>query len=195
MNTIQTNRPLERHKVVRSGPRAPISGYKRGLIYARDGFHCAFCGAAGNFNLDHVVPWSAGGSDAAVNLRLLCEACNQDRSNYKTMGDDRLRLPVLPDCFECRQWSFNPDRVEDDEFYDGPDRSGWVLVYCGRCEITRADPEDVEDFEEFERVAVPIMCEEQYRAFLRIRYWMRAVGRRVHSEYFPPGTTYLSESE
>jgi hypothetical protein len=70
-----------------------------------------------------------------------------------------------------------------------------VLVYCGRCEITRADPEDVEDFEEFERVAVPIMCEEQYRAFLRIRYWMRAVGRRVHGEYFPPGTTYLSESE
>ena len=58
----------------------------RGLILERDGGKCQACGgvpAPGNtveLQLDHVVPYSLGGSDAAGNLQVLCQACNVHKS-------------------------------------------------------------------------------------------------------------------
>lgn len=78
-------------KSVRRAPRhsipsrllAPIARYRRKIpiqirtrIYARDGHKCVHCGTENGLTLDHIVPWSAGGSDDESNLQTLCQSCN-----------------------------------------------------------------------------------------------------------------------
>ena len=77
----------ERWPVVRSGPRTLIPRDVRVAVYKRDRFRCSFCGETWNLTLDHIVPWSAGGSDDPSNLRTLCRDCNERRSNYRYCGD------------------------------------------------------------------------------------------------------------
>lgn len=50
-------------------------------VVRRDGEKCARCGATTCLTLDHIVPKSRGGSNAIVNLQLLCEPCNQAKGN------------------------------------------------------------------------------------------------------------------
>lgn len=56
-------------------------------IYLRDGLACAYCGATledgARLSLDHIRPYSAGGSNKPSNLITCCGQCNsvrQDRS-------------------------------------------------------------------------------------------------------------------
>lgn len=56
--------------------RAHISNSIRASVYARDHHRCVTCGATDRLSLDHIVPWSAGGSDKPDNLRTLCIPCN-----------------------------------------------------------------------------------------------------------------------
>jgi hypothetical protein len=78
--------PAERHPVLRTGERAPISWPVRLAVRIRDGNTCRLCGAwvrHADAELDHIVPWSAGGPDCTSNLRVLCRDCNQTRSNFR----------------------------------------------------------------------------------------------------------------
>ncbi|NUO57264.1 MAG: hypothetical protein HOV78_11400 [Hamadaea sp.] len=45
-------------------------------MYARDGWKCVQCGAMAPLSLDHIWPWSLGGSDRPENLQTLCMPCN-----------------------------------------------------------------------------------------------------------------------
>jgi hypothetical protein len=45
-------------------------------VYERDGWKCVLCEAANNLSLDHIWPWSLGGSDDPENLQTLCLPCN-----------------------------------------------------------------------------------------------------------------------
>lgn len=65
----------------RSGTRLPISGDVRSAVFDRDGEFCQFCGTANDLTLDHIIPWSHGGPDTVVNLRVLCRPCNSSRGN------------------------------------------------------------------------------------------------------------------
>lgn len=113
--------PLERLPLVRTGEREPIdSGVRRG-VWLRDGGRCQWCGYAYGLQLDHIVPWSNGGSDRSDNLRLLCDRCNETRSNRRTDSWTR----VLPVAFECRR-CVRPQRRLDDN--DEP-----VNAYCIAC--------------------------------------------------------------
>lgn len=56
--------------------RAHISNSTRQTVYARDGHRCVVCGTADRLSLDHIIPWSASGSDKPDNLRTLCVPCN-----------------------------------------------------------------------------------------------------------------------
>lgn len=42
----------------------------------RDGWVCLHCGSPDDLTLDHVIPWSVGGSDETNNLQTLCRSCN-----------------------------------------------------------------------------------------------------------------------
>jgi len=48
-------------------------------VYARDGYACVFCGATEPLSLDHIWPWSLGGSDEPENLQTLCIPCNSKK--------------------------------------------------------------------------------------------------------------------
>lgn len=57
--------------------RRRISRRVRDLVFARDGYRCRQCGRREYLELDHVEPWSLGGSDEPENLQTLCSRCNR----------------------------------------------------------------------------------------------------------------------
>lgn len=87
----------ERWPVLRRGEREPVNRLTRRLIYLRDGHRCRLCHRRGLLELDHIVPWSAGGPDTSENLRSLCGGCNSARSNFRTESD----LPAVPVTVAC----------------------------------------------------------------------------------------------
>lgn len=91
---------MERLPVVGRG----MSPQLRNDILERNGFTCQLCGAgAGDpdpFNpnrklrlhIDHIKPVSSGGSNDRNNLRVLCSACNQGRSNIQSPSESALNI-------------------------------------------------------------------------------------------------------
>lgn len=61
--------------------RSRIPVRVRRLVYARDGHACVECEAVDDLSLDHIIPWSKGGSDAPENLRTLCRSCNSSKGD------------------------------------------------------------------------------------------------------------------
>ena len=55
--------------------RIPIASGQRKRILDRDGGVCRYCGDPAE-HLDHVLPWSKGGSNSDGNLVASCMACN-----------------------------------------------------------------------------------------------------------------------
>ena len=59
---------------------------KRLAIYIRDGMACAYCGAdaeTSQLTLDHVKPFSQGGSNGTNNLITACLICNSRRGTAR----------------------------------------------------------------------------------------------------------------
>lgn len=48
----------------------------RQRVYARDLYRCLECGSSERLSLDHIWPYSLGGTDSIDNLRTLCVSCN-----------------------------------------------------------------------------------------------------------------------
>lgn len=67
-------------EIFRRGPHAKqrqaIPTEVRRAVYERDGYQCLHCGTTENLSLDHIHPWSLGGSDDPENLQTLCRPCN-----------------------------------------------------------------------------------------------------------------------
>jgi hypothetical protein len=130
-----------RYPVIRSGEREPIDPYKRRLIFIRDGYTCQWCGlhvepdtpAPGkDLVLDHVIPWSAGGSDRSDNLRTLCYRCNEDRSNYVDLNPPRL-IGVAADCYWCAE---RQGEIPSLLIGVPPSQLDRIPAFCGRCSAT-----------------------------------------------------------
>ena len=68
--------------------RQAIRRQTREEVDRRDGGTCTSCGGTEHLSLDHVVPWSRGGSDDAPNLVLACRSCNSSK-NAKTPAEWR----------------------------------------------------------------------------------------------------------
>lgn len=67
--------------------RSPSENNRYAVMHAA-GFKCQCCGSKpskGNdvvLHIDHVIPFSKGGSNEAGNLQVLCSHCNIAKSNY-----------------------------------------------------------------------------------------------------------------
>jgi hypothetical protein len=70
-----------RWALARDDERADIPETLRARVYARDGHRCLLCGAGYDLTLDHIVPWSWGGTDTEDNLRTLCRPCNSSKGD------------------------------------------------------------------------------------------------------------------
>jgi hypothetical protein len=81
-----------------------ISPQLRNEILERNGYTCQRCGAGPGdtdpFNpgrkvrlhIDHIKPISQGGKDTKDNLRVLCSACNQGKSNIQPPSETALNI-------------------------------------------------------------------------------------------------------
>lgn len=103
LDTWELRLSRTRHEVTRKGERAPISTHVRDAVWFRDHGRCSECLPEWQrdepMHLDHIVPWSAGGSDTTDNLRLLCETHNLERSNYVDFAQPR--RPATWWCANC----------------------------------------------------------------------------------------------
>lgn len=50
-------------------------------VFERDGGSCQKCGSRSDLQLDHVIPVSKGGGNAAQNIQLLCGDCNRKKGS------------------------------------------------------------------------------------------------------------------
>lgn len=65
--------------IERDDYRRKIPQWIRELVYERDEYRCVECAATEDLTLDHIYPWSLGGSDDPHNLRTLCRPCNSSK--------------------------------------------------------------------------------------------------------------------
>lgn len=65
--------------------RRAIPASTRAAVMKRDGFACVECSGTHALSIDHIWPYSRGGSDALDNLRVLCRSCNS-RKGARTDG-------------------------------------------------------------------------------------------------------------
>lgn len=61
--------------------RESIPASVRREVWRRDQGRCVECGSQERLEFDHIIPYSKGGSSTARNIRLLCEACNREKSD------------------------------------------------------------------------------------------------------------------
>jgi hypothetical protein len=66
--------------------RAPIPNETRAAVFSRDGHACVRCGATDDLTLDHIKPWSLGGSDTPDNLQAMCRTCNSSKGDRLQRG-------------------------------------------------------------------------------------------------------------
>lgn len=71
------------YEIRRSDRRADIPPAIRAAVYERDEFACIACGSGDDLTLDHITPWSRGGSDTVENFQTMCRPCNSSKgANY-----------------------------------------------------------------------------------------------------------------
>lgn len=102
--TLDPQQPRRRFPVYRTKlteQRGEIPRADRVFVYSRDNFRCVRCGKDDRLTLDHIIPWSAGGSDHVDNLRTLCWSCNEERSNFRGVDDEWRPLPLTFCCVDC----------------------------------------------------------------------------------------------
>jgi hypothetical protein len=82
---VNKNNDTRGLKILEKTRTIPLS--VRIKVLSRDNFHCMFCGKSPaidigtKLHIDHIVPFSKGGTNTVENLQTLCEECNLGKSN------------------------------------------------------------------------------------------------------------------
>jgi len=61
-------------------PRFPSAKLKA-QVYEKHGYRCTKCSSQINLRIDHVIPYTKFGKTVFDNLTVLCEKCNQEKTN------------------------------------------------------------------------------------------------------------------
>ena len=68
-------------------------------ILNRDNYTCQICGATvkdgAKLEIDHIIPYSKGGTNDENNLQVLCQQCNREKHNRSDLLHDELKLAEL----------------------------------------------------------------------------------------------------
>lgn len=96
---------------------APIWQLKRRIVLLRDRGHCKYCYEVltmKTLTIDHVVPVSAGGTDAFKNLVACCKYCNKLKGNLPLTKElkDEMWMRAY------RRHSQNSDRHQRHKLYE-----------------------------------------------------------------------------
>uniref|UniRef100_A0A6H1ZHQ3 Putative homing endonuclease n=1 Tax=viral metagenome TaxID=1070528 RepID=A0A6H1ZHQ3_9ZZZZ len=59
--------------------RKTITEDDRTKIFERDNYQCVFCKSKVHLQIDHVIPFSKGGTTTSDNLQTLCKKCNSKK--------------------------------------------------------------------------------------------------------------------
>ena len=89
INDINASKPkkkLEKNKKITKAEKRSryISSSVRVDVLKRDRFSCVFCGTTAKetqLQIDHIIPFSKGGSNNISNLQTLCVECNRGKSD------------------------------------------------------------------------------------------------------------------
>jgi len=77
-------------------PRGVTRRISRRVLFARDGWQCAYCGSGSNrLTLDHVVPRSRGGTSVWENVVTSCAPCNH-RKGDRLLEETSMTLRTTP---------------------------------------------------------------------------------------------------
>jgi len=117
------------------------------VISARAMHHCEYCGAPEavfnfRFEVEHVVPISAGGSNHATNLCLSCRSCNLFKSYLESFAD-----PETGDVFPL----FNPRTDIRSDHFRFEAKSGLIVGLTGIGRATVACLKMNSDSQQFAR--------------------------------------------
>lgn len=61
--------------------RMAVPETTRNAIFERDGWQCLHCGSQESLTLDHIIPFSRGGTTSDDNLQTLCRSCNSKKGD------------------------------------------------------------------------------------------------------------------
>jgi 5-methylcytosine-specific restriction endonuclease McrA len=77
-------------------PRGVTRRISRRVLFARDGWQCAYCGSGSNrLTLDHVVPRSRGGTSVWENVVTSCAPCNHNKGD-RLLEETSMTLRTTP---------------------------------------------------------------------------------------------------
>lgn len=69
------------NKVSLNTRKRDLSRSSKKAVFERDAYRCVKCSSHINLCVDHIHPWSLGGSNDMSNLQTLCWTCNSKKSN------------------------------------------------------------------------------------------------------------------
>ena len=75
--------------------RKTITEQERTTIFERDNYQCVQCGSTERLEIDHIIPFSKGGTTEMDNLQTLCRKCNGKKSNTLPYGNCHTALQVV----------------------------------------------------------------------------------------------------
>ncbi len=77
-------------------PRGATRRISRRVLFARDGWQCAYCGSESHrLTLDHIVPRSRGGRSVWENVVASCAPCNH-RKGDRLLEETTMKLRTVP---------------------------------------------------------------------------------------------------
>ena len=84
INEVNSSQPKKKTAKKTKKKSRYISSSVRVDVLKRDRYRCIFCGATSKetqLQIDHIIPFSKGGSNNISNLQTLCIKCNRGKSD------------------------------------------------------------------------------------------------------------------